>query len=54
MYQEACDSTYHSELIPFGETVLLRIPRPHSTDESEQDDLQRPEGEQDEDSGERS
>ena len=29
-YQDACDSTYSSKLIPFGELVLFRIPLPHT------------------------
>ena len=29
-YQDAFDSTYSSELLPFGELVLFRIPRPHT------------------------
>ena len=29
-YQDAYDSTYSSELLPFGELVLFRIPLPHT------------------------
>ena len=29
-YQDACDSTYTSELLPFGELVLFRLPLPHT------------------------
>ena len=29
-YQDAYDSTYSSELLPFGELVLFRIPLSHS------------------------
>ena len=29
-YQDAYDSTYSSELLPFGELVLFRVPLPHT------------------------
>ena len=29
-YQDVCDSTYSSELLPFGEMSLFRIPLPHT------------------------